>query len=122
MRYGIIINLDYVTYLHDPVKCVYQEIQQALAEEGFLRDGRLFIIDCSAAEAQKRARRAVDTVEAHHAEHGESIYPYIKEFFGFHLHHATNLLLPPSDDIHVVELSDLEGVEGVETIVLRGGK
>jgi hypothetical protein len=120
MRYGIIINLDYVTYLHDPVKCVYQEIQQALAEEGFLRDGRLFIIDCSAEEAQKRARRAVDTVESRHTGNGESIYPYIKEFFGFHLSHTANLLLPPSDEIRVIELSDLEGVEGVETIVLRG--
>lgn len=120
MRYGIVINLDYVTYLHDPVKCAYREIQDALAEEGFLRDGRLFTIDCAPAEAQQRARHAIDAVEAHHAAQGESIYPYIKEFFGFELRHTTNLLLPPSDDIRVIELSDLEGIEGVENIVLRG--
>jgi len=119
MRYGIVINLDYVTYPHEPVKRAYLEIQEALAEEGFIRDGRIFIIDCSSAEAQRRARRAVDLVEVRHVAKGESVYPYIKEFFGFELRHATNLLLPPSDDIRVIELSDLEGVEGVEKIELR---
>lgn len=120
MRYGIVINLDYITYPHEPVKRAYLEIQEALAEEGFIRDGRLFTIDCSAAEAQQRARRAVDSVEMRHAARGESIYPYLKEFFGFELRHATNLLLPSSDDIRVIELADLAGVEGVETIELRG--
>lgn len=120
MRYGIIINLDYIAYPHEPVKRAYLEIQEALAEEGFIRDGRLFTIDCPAAEAQRRACRAVDTVEARHAERGESVYPYIKEFFGFELCHAANLLLPPSDDIRVIELADLAGVEGVEVIELRG--
>lgn len=120
MRYGIVINLDYVTYPHEQVKRTYLEIQEALATEGFIRDGRLFITDTSAVEAQKRARRAVDCVEMQHAARGESIYPYIKEFFGFELRHATNLLLPPSDEIRVIELSDLEGIEGVESIELRG--
>lgn len=120
MHYGIIINLDYVTYPHDQVKRAYHEIQEALAAEGFVRDGRLFTLAASAAEAQRRARRAIDSVEARHAERGESLYPYIKEFFGFELRHATNLLLPPSDEIRVIELADLAGIEGVEVIELSG--
>ncbi len=120
MRYGIIINLDYVTYPHEPVKRAYQEIEAALAGEGFLRDGRIFTIDSSAAEAQRRARRAIDRVETLHAAHGESLYPYIKEFFGFEMRQSTNLLLPPSDEISVVELSDLSGIAGVEMIELHG--
>jgi hypothetical protein len=120
MRYGIIINLDYVTYPHEPVKHAYLEIQDALAAEGFMRDGRLFTIDRSAGEAQELARRAVENVETRHNFDGESIYPYIKEFFGFELRHATNLLLPPTDEISVVELSNLEGIEGVEVIEMKG--
>ncbi|HEY0720687.1 MAG TPA: hypothetical protein VGE50_05490 [Gammaproteobacteria bacterium] len=120
MRYGIIINLDYTSFPHEPVKRAYQEIQEALAAEGFLRDGRIFTLDTSATEAQRRARRAIDSVEARHAERGESLYPYIKEFFGFEMRHATNLLLPPSDEISVTELSDLAGIAGVETIELHG--
>jgi len=121
MRYGIVINLDYVTYSHEPVKRAYLEIQKALEAEGFLRDGRLFIIDSTASEAQLRARRAIDAVEAQrYSDRKESIYPYIKEFFGIELHHATNLLLPPSGDISVTELSDLEGIEGVDVIELKG--
>jgi len=116
MRYGIIINLDYVVYPHEPVKNAYIEIQDALAAEGFLRDGRLFTIDCSADEAQEKARRAVESVEQKHNRDGESIYPYIKEFFGFELQHATNLLLPPTDEISVIELSSLEGIEGIAGI------
>lgn len=120
MRYGIVINLDYESYPHEPVKCAYQEIQEALVAEGFWRDGRLFTLDASAAEAQQLARRAMEAVEARHTARGASIYPYIKEFFGFELRHTTNLLLPPADEISVSELADLDGVEGVEVIELRG--
>jgi len=120
MRYAIVINLDYVTFLHEPVKDTYEELQEALLAEGFVRDGRLFIIDCPAEEAQRRARHAIDSVEASHAAKGHTIYPYIKEFFGFEVRHATNLLIPPGSDISVVELADLEGIEGVESIELRG--
>ncbi len=44
---------------------------------------------------------------------GESIYIYIKEFFGFEVQHADNLLLPPNDEI---EVRELEGVEGIHLI------
>ncbi len=120
MRYAIVISLDYVTSPQEPVKRAYQDIQKALEAEGFKRDGRLFVIDCSSSEAQMRARRGIESVEAsRYKNREESIYPYIKEFFGFELRHATNLLLPPSGDISVIELSDLEGIEGVEVIELK---
>jgi len=119
MRYGIVISLDYISSPEEPVKHAYLNIQNALEAEGFKRDGRLFIIDCSASEGQLRARRAIESVEAQrYKKREESIYPYIKEFFGFELCHTTNLLLPPSGDISVTELSNLEGIEGVEVIEL----
>lgn len=120
MRYGIVINFDYENHTHEPVKRAYLEIQEALIAEGFWRDGRLFTLDAAAAEAQRRARHALEGVESRYNARGETLYPYIKEFFGFELRHATNLLLPPADEIGVRELADLEGVSGVEVIELRG--
>lgn len=107
MRYVVIINLDYEGYEHGMIKHLFGEISSAMLERGFVQDGRRFTIDAEPAEARRLAREVIDVLERRHNTQGESIYGYIKEFFGFEIEHAENLLLPPEDDI---EVSELEGV------------
>jgi hypothetical protein len=35
----------------------------------------------------------------------------IREFFGFQPSNAINLLLPPTEEIHVEELADIDGLD-----------
>jgi hypothetical protein len=110
MRYVVIINLDYQSHEHGRLKTLFAAISDAMQERGFVVDGRRFTIDADPEEAQHLARFVIDQVEQQYNAKGESIYVYIKEFFGFEVESAVNLLLPPNDDIEVSELEDMEGV------------
>jgi len=111
MRYDIIINLDYENYDHERVFGVFTEIQQAMQEAGFVTDGRRFTIDAPPAEAQALARGAIENLERRYQGNSSTIIPMIKEFFGFQPTNAINLLLPPTEEIHVEELADFEGLD-----------
>lgn len=119
MRYDIIINLDYESYPHDELKQLFGELQQAMLEQGFVMDGRRFTIDQPAEQAQTLARDVLNGIEQRYQQQGRSIFPWIKEFFGFEPSNATNLLLPPTDEIHVQELADIEGLEVVDLFKSR---
>ena len=110
MRYVVIINLDYENYEHGKLKALFGEIGTGMQEKGFVVDGRRFTIDVEPEEAQQLARLVIEELEQQHNNEGESIYTYIKEFFGFQVEHADNLLLPPDDEIEVSELEELDGV------------
>jgi hypothetical protein len=110
MRYVVIINLDYENYEHGKLKALFSEISAGMQEKGFLVDGRRFTTDAEPEEAQRQARFVIDELEQQHNGKGESIYVYIKEFFGFQVEHADNLLLPPDDEIEVSELEEIEGI------------
>ena len=43
----------------------------------------------------------------------------IREFFGFEPNNAINLLLPPTEEIHVEELADIEGLDIVNLFSSR---
>jgi hypothetical protein len=111
MRYDIIINLDYENYSHEQLYGLFGDIQQAMQEAGFVMDGRRFTIDATPAEAQTLARSTIDHLERVYQEDGASIIPMIREFFGFQPSNAINLLLPPTEEIHVEELADFEGLD-----------
>ncbi|MGM0594120.1 MAG: hypothetical protein ACQETD_06255 [Pseudomonadota bacterium] len=113
MRYDIIINLDYENYPEAQLKPLFNRIQAMMLERGFVMDGRRFTIDQPPAEAQALAREVVDTLDSLYRERGEEqgIYPWIKEFFGFAPENASNLLIPPSEEIDVEELADMDGLE-----------
>ena len=113
MRYDIIINLDYENYEHGALRLLFNQIHDAMLERGFVIDGRRFTIDEPPAVAQQLAREVVNSLEQQYQEQGQSIYPWIKEFFGFEPENASNLLLPPTEEIHVQELADIEGLEVV---------
>lgn len=110
MRYVVIINLDYENYEHGKLKRLFSDISAGMREKGYVVDGRRFTIDAQPDEAQRLARLVIDELEQQYNAEAESIYVYIKEFFGFQVEHADNLLLPPDEDI---EVSELEGVEGI---------
>jgi hypothetical protein len=114
MRYVVIINLDYQSYEHGKLRALYAVISEAMQERGFVVDGRRFTIDTEPDEAQHLARFVLEQVEQQYNAKGESIYVYIKEFFGFEVESAVNLLLPPNDDIEVSELEDMEGIRFID--------
>ncbi len=114
MRYDIIINLDYENCGGEGLHELIVEIQQAMQDSGFVLDGRRFTIDLPPLEAQNLARRVIDGVEQRHQARGKSIISCIREFFGFEPSHATNLLLPPTEEILVQELVEIEGVDVVD--------
>jgi hypothetical protein len=114
MRYDIMINLDYEAYPHEQVKQLFRELQHAMQQAGFIMDGRLFSIDLPPGEAQALARSVIAEIEEQYHQQGQSIYPLFRECFGFEPEHTANLLLPPTEDIDVEELADIEGVEVFE--------
>lgn len=119
MRYDIIINLDYGSGSDEEMRELFYEIQQAMQEGGFVMDGRRFTIDLPPHEAQVAARGVIDLIEQRHLEQGKSIIPSIREFFGFEPSNATNLLLPPTEEIHVQELAEIEGLEVADLFKTR---
>jgi hypothetical protein len=110
MRYVVIINLDYQNYDQNKLKSLFAVISTAMQENGFIVDGRRFTIDAEPGEAQRLARFVIDEVEREYSAIGESVYTYIREFFGFEVALADNLLLPPNENIEVSELEDIEGI------------
>lgn len=114
MRYDIIINLDYEGCNNDELHELIVEIQQAMQDSGFVMDGRRFTIDLPPQEAQAVARGVIDGIEIQYQSRGKSIIPCIREFFGFEPSNATNLLLPPTEEILVQELVDVDGVDVVD--------
>jgi len=114
MRYDVIINLDYDSSSDEDLHELFVEIQRVMQDNGFVMDGRRFTIDLPPREAQLLARTAVDSIEQRHHKQGRSIIPLIREFFGFEPNNATNLLLPPTEEILVRELAESEGLEVVD--------
>jgi len=119
MRYDIIINLDYESGGDEDLHALFGEIQQAMLDAGFLIDGRRFTIDRPPREAQTAARKAIDLIEERHLAKGKSMIPCIREFFGFEPSNATNLLLPPPEEILVQELAESEGLQVVDLFTTR---
>lgn len=119
MRYDIIINLDYENGGDEDLSALFGEIQQAMLEAGFVLDGRRFTIDLEPVAAQFAARGVIDAIEGRHQAQGKSIIPCVREFFGFEPSNATNLLLPPTDEILVQELAESEGLEVVDLFTHR---
>jgi len=116
MRYDIIINLDYASYRHEELHPLFQLLQRSMQEAGFVMDGRRFTIDLPPEQAQARARDVIDTLEQQYQQQGRTLYPYIRECYGFEPEHVANLLLPPTGDIDVQELAGIEGVELIELL------
>lgn len=101
MRYAIVINLDYTSHPYESVHLLWGEIREALIAVGFRQEGRLFTINLPAALARHLATQVIENLESHLPFERKHVYAYIREFYGFELGHATNLLLPASEGIEV---------------------
>lgn len=110
MRYVVIINLDYENHEHGKLKSLFTEVSAAMQEKGYVVDGRRFTIDVEPPAAEQLARSVLDEIEQRYNQNGESVFAYVKEFFGFAPENAVNLLLPPDDDIEVSELEEVDGI------------
>ncbi len=110
MRYAIAINMDYENQPYQTVRHVFDELKTAMVQAGFRQDGRVFTVELSASEACELARQVVAQVESHHVG-ANPTYRYIREFYGFDYSTVENLLLPPSEEISVEEIGEIENVE-----------
>lgn len=116
MSYDIIINLDYASYKYEDLQPLFQRLQHSMQVAGFVMDGRRFTIDLPPEQAQALARDVIDALDQQYQQQGQTVYPYIRECYGFEPEHVANLLLPPTGEIDVQELAGIEGVELIELL------
>lgn len=103
MRYGIMINMDYEYHSHELAIALFEHIRHSLLQNGFRLDGRVLTIALPAGEVANLVRLVLDELDAQQAVSGHSIFNYIREFYGFDLESARNLLLPEPDVVAVEE-------------------
>jgi len=102
MRYGIMINLDYESYSYEECREIWQQIRTAMVEAGFRIEGRLFTTAESPDAACHLAKAVLDRVNDQDFP-DRDIYDCLKEFYGYDHSNTTNLLLPPSEGLEVIE-------------------
>lgn len=111
MRYGIVINLDYESHPYEMVMNLFRQIRAGMLASGFRQDGRMFTTVLPPRQACDLARRIIDDLDGNRPPGTEPIHRYIKEFFGVELTGATNLMLPSTDEISVVDLDEVEVID-----------
>jgi hypothetical protein len=100
VRYGIVINMDYAHHSHKTIAALFRKIRDALKDEGFRMDGRVFTIQRSSQEASRLARQVLERVDE---DIEGSLYGYIREFYGFDIGSVKNLLIPEDQALSVEE-------------------
>lgn len=111
MRYGIVINLDYENHPYETVMTLFRQIRAGMQASGFRMDGRMFTTVLPPKKACDLARRVIDDLDGNRPSGTDPIHQYIKEFFGVELSGATNLMLPSTDQISVVDLGEVEVID-----------
>lgn len=103
MRYAIVINLDYDSNPGSDCHQVWDLIRARMQAAGFRLEGRLFTTDLSPEEACTSARAIVNALDEDTVLAPAGVFSYLKEFYGYDHTHSVNLLLPPSDNIELIE-------------------
>lgn len=103
MRYAIVINLDYDSNPAADCHLVWDMVRDAMQAAGFRLEGRLFTTDLSSEDACEVARRIVNKLDEDPDLAPNGVFTFLKEFYGYDHSHSVNLLLPPADDIQLVE-------------------
>jgi hypothetical protein len=114
MRSGIVINFDYENNDMAVVQGLFEEVKDGMFLSGFRLEDRLFTIELAADEACNLARLVVEYIESQQGANRNSIFMYIKDFYGidmshicFDMSHISNLMIPGRDGIEVQESEDL---------------
>ncbi len=100
MTYKVIINLDYEQHSREKCRQMWTEIEQGMVRAGFRRDGRAFSINRPAHEATELARWAMEQINRT-LDSEDSVYQYLRDFYGYNMACTTNLLLPASDTMEI---------------------
>ena len=101
MHYTIEFDLDYGNYPGPELQEVWSLVRTSLLSAGFRSDGRRFTIKRSPAQARAIARQAIEQVEKCLAGRGQSLYRYVRDFYGYPTTCAENLLVASPDAIEV---------------------
>jgi len=99
MRYAVEVHLDYVTHPPEEVHQVWEQIRHAMTEAGFREEGRRFVSNMAPPRAASVAYAVMEGLDSSHGD--ESIFRYVKEFYGYPADCASNLMVPPLDRIEV---------------------
>ncbi len=102
MRYGIMINLDYDTHPYEECRDIWLDIRNAMVEGGFRIEGRLFTIEMPVEDAGKLACSIMEEVNKNVIT-DRDLFDFLKEFYGYDHTQTVNLLLPPTDNIDLLE-------------------
>lgn len=103
MRYAIVINLDYDSNPATECHRVWDLIKAQMQAVGFRLEGRVFTTDLPITEACDAARAIMNALDEHPTLLPNGVFMFLKEFYGYDHGHSVNLLLPPSDNIELIE-------------------
>lgn len=103
MRYAIVINLDYDSNPAAECHRVWDLIRAQMQAAGFRLEGRLFTTDLAHEDACASARAVMNALDEHPSLAPYGVFLFLKEFYGYNHGHSVNLLLPPTDDIELIE-------------------
>ena len=115
MRFGIVINMDYAHHPRGLLLDLFQRIRSAMETNGFRLDGRVFSITLPGNEASALARNVLEEIDSELILN-ESIYGYIKEFYGFDIGTVKNLLLPEEMSLTVEEYDTALVIEEIQLV------
>ena len=101
MKYAVVINLDYSSHPQALLSRLWQDIRGGMEEAGFTRDGRRFTIQLPKEQACALARSVMEQLAEQSEYHAHHIHAYLKDFYGYEVSAATNLLVAPLDRIVV---------------------
>lgn len=107
MRSGIVINFDYENNDMAVVQQLFEEVKDGMLSSGFRREDRLFTIELAADEACNLARLVIEYIDSRKDTYRDSIYMYLKEFYGFEMTNVSNMMVPDTDGIEVRESDHL---------------
>ena len=101
MRYAIVINLDYNSKSTEECKTLWLKIRDRMIDSGFRLEGRLFTTEMDPEEARDIATEIIESLNQEPPFIRTDPYSYLKEFYGYDHTSTINLLLPPTESIHL---------------------
>lgn len=99
MHYTIEFDLDYGNHPDAELQEIRNLVRMRLLAAGFRSDGRRFTIKRPPAQARAIARQTMERVARHLAMRGQSLYCYVRDFYGYPTTCAENLLVASPDAI-----------------------
>jgi len=101
MKTAIVINLDYETRPIGKCQQLWALIEARMADAGFSKSSRRFVIDLNPDAAGKQARAVLDAIESEYCAKGQSAAAYIRDFYAMPYDAIINLAGPVSHAIEV---------------------